>query len=513
MGNIKIEKKNIVTIGFIAGSISFFLFFLYINIVQYQWGLNADVASDGILARLIWDTKEWIPDEWYVANETRIIGIANIAAGFYGITNSICLSMGMACVCGTIFIVAGLCFLGKVLEFEKKERWLLLLLVFLLPNNKDQLELLYLFASYYSIHVGAYFLTAACYIKIIKEGKIRSYLLVFISFLHFLLGAQGVRGILMITGPLMVLEVIRRCYIVYSKKKGRKEDRLATAFLLMLNVLAYIGGMIPISTEIPLSRNIRNAPRKLMQVVFPDFLGTFDWDNLMEIEKLSFTLLLVIVIGAVIKIAGKILRKKEVKNEEWIFLSLFLSVAMTILALTFTTVESSRRYFILLFFAMAFAVTLLGKKESKVIKYGLVAICTVIFIGNFHRIYQPMLVDRSYHDNTYREIGDYLKKEGYENAYTNFDHANIMTVANDGSVQVSAVDSFSTMEVCKWMTSKKWYVPYVPMESKTAYIVSDFRLEEFDSFLQEHRDSIEFKTKIGIFHIYGSEYNFSKLVD
>ena len=84
---------------------------------------------------------------------------------------------------------------------------------------------------------------------------------------------------------------------------------------------------------------------------------------------------------------------------------------------------------------------------------------------------------------------------------------------NDGKVQVSAIDSFSTMTICKWLTSKKWYVPNVPLESKTAYILSDSYLEEFDVFLQEHKDTVEFKTKIGMFNIYGSEYNYSQLTD
>ena len=51
------------------------------NIMHYHYRINADIASEGILARLIWESGEWIPSTWCVAMETRIFDIANLAAG------------------------------------------------------------------------------------------------------------------------------------------------------------------------------------------------------------------------------------------------------------------------------------------------------------------------------------------------------------------------------------------------------------------------------------------------
>ena len=159
------------------------------------------------------------------------------------------------------------------------------------------------------------------------------------------------------------------------------------------------------------------------------------------------------------------------------------------------------------------AICVLWKYDYKVMKAGLALVVMAIFVGNYQRVYSPMLYDNGYQNNTYVQIGEYLMQEGYENAYTGFEFANIITVANDGKIQVSAISSFSNMEISRWLTSKRWYVPNVPRESKTAYLVTEAKLEEFAPFLEAHKEELEYKTKIGWFYIYGSDYNYTKLVD
>lgn len=215
-------KKEMIDVILVLGIILLSIWLVYINLVQYKIGLNADVASDGILARVMWESKEWIPDEWYIASETRLIGIANIAAIFYGLTNDICLSMGLACLSGTLFILWSLVYLCKELEFSRTQKLLVVLGALLLPNNKEQLELLFIFAAYYSVHIGVFFATIAVFVKFLKDKKIKKYQMIVIAFLHTLLGAQGVRGLLMITGPLMAVEILRRSYLFYCERKWKK---------------------------------------------------------------------------------------------------------------------------------------------------------------------------------------------------------------------------------------------------------------------------------------------------
>lgn len=507
------KEKNIINIILIC--LIFFLVIIlgYINLVQYKIGLNADIAAEGLLAREIWESKEWIPDNWYFSSESKLIGVTNLAAILYGMTQSMCLAMGLGCIVGIIFVLWSMHFLCRELEFDNTQKLWMILLILLLPNNKDQLELLYLFAGYYTFYVGAYFITLSFYIRLIKGKHIKWHWMIVLFLLHFIMGAQGVRGILMIAGPLAATETVRRVYLLYCKRGWRKEDNLITGFAIILNVLGFFGGLLPISVGYPLSRNIRKAPQKFFEIVMPDFFATIDWENISLLEKIAFTGCLFLVLYFVIRIILKGYNKQKIQENEWIFLNFFVSVFLTIAALTFTTVESSSRYFTVIFIAIAMAITILWENSNGLVKSGLVVAITIVLVGNSNRVYLPMLLDKSFENNDYVKVCDYLIEEGYENSYTTFDHANRMTLSGDGKVQISAVSSLANMEACKWLSCRKWYVPNVSEESKTAYIVSDYRSQEFDSFYQEHQDTVKYKTKIGNFSIYGSDYNYSKLTD
>lgn len=103
-----------------------------------------------------------------------------------------------------------------------------------LVGNMTILELLYLFASYYGIHVIVFFFSMNCYQMLLQCGendshkrsnygnqkettgttarmKIKPACKVLISLvLAFLLGMQGTRGILITYGPLFGIEIIRQ---------------------------------------------------------------------------------------------------------------------------------------------------------------------------------------------------------------------------------------------------------------------------------------------------------------
>lgn len=513
MKNNTKEQKNIVSICLLVGSVLLFLLFLYINLVQYKYGLNADIASEGMLAKVIWDSKEWVPREWYSSTETRVLSPVNIAAVFYGMTKDICFSMGLASIIGMVFVLLGARKLCQELEFQKEQQLWFLFLILLFPNSKNIIELMYLFAGYYAPHVALYFFAMSQYLKLLKGKNFKWYSLVLLWSCIFLLGMQGVRIILIATGPMLATEIVRVLHCFYLKKTWTRKEKGVMAYVLSLNIVALVGGKMPMSVDYPLSRNIRKAPQKFFDVVLPDFLNCFDWNNISVIEKIIFLGMLLFSVGMVGSIIWKGIKKQEIAGSEWTLLNFCLSVCLTIAALTFTTVDSSSRYFIVIFFVMALVITKMWKQSSRLNKGIVLLVSAIILMGNLVRVYYPMVVDKSYETCDYVKVGEYLIAENYENGYTNFDHANSFTVANDGKIQVSAVSSFANIEICKWLTSKKWYVPNVPMESKTAYIISEHRLEEFESFLQEHKDTIEFKTKIGEFNIYGSEYNYSKLAD
>lgn len=507
----RIKEINIIDIFLIFLIIALCLLFSYINLFRYKQGLNADIAAEGLLAREIWETKQWIPDTWYTSTENKIISVANWSALFYGVTGSLSAAMGWGCILGMVYFLLCAEYLAKELQFNRTQKLLFLSLCLLLPNNIAEIQMIYTHAGYYVCHLGLFLWTLGWYVQMLK-GKEKKWVTgVGIYVMHFLLGGQGVRGILMISGPMLGMEMIRRVYLFWKNGKIDKKDNRITISVLFTIIVGYVGGKLPFSVGYTVSRNIRNAPSKFINQIIPHFLDTIAWNFLSTIEKIAMFICLIGVVYFVVLIGIKGWKKEEIKYEEWVFLTSVLSVVLTAMALTFTTVESANRYYILIFFSIAFALVILGEKK-KIYKWIVMAIVIVTLIGNSTRVYLPIIESGTYQGDVIRVV-EYLEEQGYEQGYTTYEHANHMTVVGDGRVQVAAVNSMETMEVCKWLTSERWYVPNVSYESKTAYIVTDLNLESFQEFYEQHKDEIVFDTKIGIYNIYGADYNYSKLTD
>lgn len=506
----KINSINILDIIFLAIIIVLCLIFSYINLFQYKSGINSDVAAESLLAREIWETKQWIPSTWYASTETRVISTATWSALIYGLTQNLSLSMGLGCIVGMIFLLACGAYLAKELGLDKTTTLLFLVLCLLLVNSMGELQMLYLHAGYYVCHLGVLLWSLGCYVRLLggQRGKIGFGILNYLF--HFLLACQGSRAILMISGPLFGMEIVRRMYDFYKTRKIDKKDNYITISVFATLIIGYLGSKLPFSVGQPLFIKIRNAPTKFVEQIIPHFLDTIWWEYLSGIEKIVLLASLVFVISYVTIIVIKGIQKREIETLEWVFLTCVLSLVLTALALTFTNVESANRYYILVFFCIAFALILMWKKNH-FYKGIVMTIVVITFVGNCIRVYVPMMRNEIYPESSTIQVAEYLEAQGYEYGYTTFEHANYMTVAVDGRVQVSAVNSMETMEICKWLTSETWYVPNVPYESKTAYIVTEGNLDSFQKFYKQHENEIVFDTQIGIYHIFGSDYNYSTL--
>ncbi len=95
------------------GILLFFLLICYVNLFHYTDRMNADIASEAVLGRTIWESRQWIPDSWYPSTEVRVVGTANLSALFYGITGDMGLSMGLSCIGGAVLIIFSMIFMVK----------------------------------------------------------------------------------------------------------------------------------------------------------------------------------------------------------------------------------------------------------------------------------------------------------------------------------------------------------------------------------------------------------------
>ena len=115
----------------------------------------------------------------------------------------------------------------------------------------------------------------------------------------------------------------------------------------------------------------------------------------------------------------------------------------------------------------------------------IIVVAAGIVIGiNVHTVYQPILKAEEPTASDALEVVKYLEENGCEMAYSTFENANKMTALSNGKVNVYAVNSFETMDICKWLTNADGYPDDgIADQDGAVYIVPEARMEEFERFL------------------------------
>ena len=126
-----------------------------------------------------------------------------------------------------------------------------------------------------------------------------------------------------------------------------------------------------------------------------------------------------------------------------------------------------------------------------------------IVIGiNLHTVYQPILKAEEPTASDALEVVNYLEENGYEMAYSTFENANKMTALSNGKVNVYAVNSFETMDICKWLTNADGYPEDgIADQDGAVYIVPEACEEEMDRKIENDTEYICLE-HIGIYKIW-----------
>ena len=497
------------------GGIALFLLLIFwTNLGHYSYVMNSDIGAEAMLAGVIWETGHNLPVNWYPSTETRFVTTPNLAALFYGVCGSMNMAMGLACCVMTLLIVISIYFFGKAIDLSMNGRLGLVLMILMIPNNFNILEILYLYACYYSVHVVALFWTLSLYCNMIRKQRINRISMCFCSVFAMVRGVQGMRGMLVLYGPLFGIEIIRTLYLFYCRKKREKCDNIATVWVVLILILNFIGSRFPVSVGQDFSRNIRKGFSKLFTTVIPDMGRAIGLENAGSAGKICLFVFLTVAGYVLVNILWKAVRKKELEEAEWAYLFLCASPVLTALIVSFTTVESSARYYFVLLFAMCQAVILLTERyvqKQRTVKTVIGAIVICFMMINIREIYLPVLQSEEPPRSDAYQVVPYLAENDYPLAYTTFEHANMLTALSDGKVKVASVASVKNMDICKWLSCKDWYVPNVPYKMRTAYIITEAEMDNFDDFYAKHEEDIAFLKQIGNYHVYVSDYNFSNM--
>lgn len=207
----------------------------------------------------------------------------------------------------------------------------------------------------------------------------------------------------------------------------------------------------------------------------------------------------------------KIWKKKDPEALEWIYLVVCASPIMTIFMVSFTTVESTGRYYYTFLIMLSMAVVLLFEQNKRYlcsVKFLAWVAVGYLSITNIINLYVPIMGCEEPPENEYIEVTNYLERNGYSLAYAIFENANTMTVISNGKVKVVSVASVERMDICKWLSSTSWYPPEISRNHITAYIITENQMPEFQHFLTNSDGVVWEADQIGRFHIYISDYNY-----
>lgn len=159
---------------------------------------------------------------------------------------------------------------------------------------------------------------------------------------------------------------------------------------------------------------------------------------------------------------------------------MFLNLLLTTFMLTIMEVyEISQRYYTVIFYWIGFCgiyfyrhIAQHKEKRNAIYKNALVGSLLIYSIVNLCVTYVPM-IKQSITNTGYEEqydIINWMENQGYYYGYADYMDANCMTMLSEGEVQIASV-LVDTLDMCWFVTDRKWYTPYLPEEMETVYII------------------------------------------
>lgn len=496
----KLKSQNIISAsGIVLIIVSLALIFIT-NIFHYCYAMNSDIAAEAILGHVISETKQLVPSVWFSSTETRVINAANLAGLYNILCGKMNLSMGLACFTTTLLIVIAEIYLAYKWELNRISTIILVLLSLILPSTMSTLTLLYLFASYYGTCFIIYLFTLGFYADSIKKDKISFIAWIIPSILAFLLGLQGMRGLLVIYVPLFAIEFLRAIRMLALTKAKSPKNYIVLIWSAVLGVCSYFGTKMPFSTGASTTRNIRRGFEKLINIVIPSIGDTLRLGE-DPIHDIFVYLLLLICLVELTSIIRKYFSCNKLQPREIGYLVTIASPIITALIISFTTTDNADRYYFMLLIAMAYSIPLfLENINSKSIKVIGVLLAFIISVYQMNYVYYPIVSSEEPIQNSDYEVAKSLVDRNIKMACSTFEHANTIMCLTDGKVIVRAIDSMEQMNPCQWLTNKEWFTRF--NNTPVAVIATDNTVMDFENYLANNDIIVNEKYDIDIFHIF-----------
>lgn len=473
--------------------------FAYLNMAKYNQHVDSDIAAEALWAREIWTQKTLTPDDWIVSTKRYVFGMPTIAALFYGLTGSMTMAAGMACVLVGAVLAGVFYWFLRWIGLSRTASLAGLLALCAVPvnglRNEGQMVpfvmlLLFLFAGYYALHSILAFLAIGFYLHLrrgkIGRGTVGAWIL--LGGFALLMCFEGQRCLQLLILPMAAAEAV----MLFTESKGfsagLSSKRLLAAGFPATLLLAYaLSCLYKGQVDYPMYlQTPQDTVKRLLVTVPGAILEGFGIAG--GVRAGSFASLMQMLVWAFLALVGYglfLLFRKERRDEEQRMAVgiLVVSLGGTALIVALTTAEPAHNYF---FFSWYIAVIVVGWLVDKFRKTGawfgdliLLSLC-VFALLNLRYTYADSVMTR---DNLkeYEEVADFLIEEGVEYGYAEFWDAGRISLVRDGAVTMGHSYAMEDLEMYWWLTSLKWYPPSLQEEMRTAYVVRNAKKEAFES--------------------------------
>lgn len=360
------KKEQLVNILLLIGIVIFVIGVININFFHYNSHMDSDIAGEGLVARASWIHKSIHPKEWFLGPESRIFYLTTFVALIYGVTGSMTLSMAIGCTLAMIIMLIAVAYVLKTANVSKTGMLFGLLAFMAIPVSPKYLELTYLYAAFYSVNLIVLLFALGFYLKLVlkKQCMMKSGFMIHML-CAFLLGCSGMRGLLNIYAPLLIIEFLR---LLLEWKKGnltiakfkpvKKQDYMPTVFTILTAAGSFLGTLTPFGVNVSASKSIRAIPKRLVEEVIPSLMELFGFQREEQYIEILHILLMVFIFISILIAIYTIFHLDSRNGKHLLLAFLWAAPLLAIFMETVTTAGVSFRYAFILVIMTAVSMTI-----------------------------------------------------------------------------------------------------------------------------------------------------------
>ena len=477
---LKYSDKNKVFL-LSASGILFFALLVFTFFYRCTAGMDADMASELVLAKECARAKTFWPRTWYYSTEFRLLNTQLISGILFLFTNKWVVVKALTAAICIIATVLAQSFLLRTLGIKKTWLRLLVCIMSVCPTTYEVWNII-TFGNFYVPHIVVGLVYIALFLKLCSQAedknKKRLALKIIFFVLSFLNGSAGIRYVLSFQIPLLL-----SVFFPKINNQIKKGDVSVKEFLLKDSYVFFSGLAFLLCTAgYGFNSLVISKLYKFSSWSYTDLCG-FDIGILKDeinfiFETAGFrksaealapsgfvcVLSVIMLIAFIVGIIS--FYKTNNDKSKRIIVSLFLTsfIFMIFFLSVIFREDIPMRYFYpsLAFFFPSFAVVIENETFNKWHKW---ILCTsayvVLLCSGVFTIQDVMIFDTN--ASSYA-VHNFLKEKDYTFGYASFWNANIHTFMSDGIIEVADIGDgediptmFESYSIHRFLTLSRYY--------------------------------------------------------